>query len=326
MQDDERSEIKKVFEAGPTVPSVPDGGGSGGGGSGPGIGARVMGRVRLVDLSPRAYEHPADRAALAALRKIPGFDQVLRKAFSLVSERSLRFHFLANGVRVDGRQFARLNGVYEECCAILDLPKRPDLFVTQTPFVNAGAVGIDDPFIVLNSGVLQLLSEDEQRFVLGHELAHVLSGHALYRHMLFVLLNFVLPLLQSLPFAGLALRGVLAGLLEWNRKSELSCDRAGLLCLQDPERAFRVHMKMAGGGEADQMNVEAFVEQARAYEVEGDIRDSVIKLLAALRTTHPYPVVRLAELKRWVDSGEYGRVLGGGVRAAERGWGGAGLR
>lgn len=305
MNDDERDEIKKVFAAAPKAPETPESP------EGAGIGARVVGRVRFPDISPRAYEHPADRAALAGLRKVAGFDQVLRKLFSLVSERSLRFHFLANGVRVDARQFPKLNAVYEECCAILDLPKRPDLFVTQTPFVNAGAVGIDDPFIVLNSGVLGLLDADEQRFVLGHELGHVLSGHSLYRHMLFVLLNFVMPILWRLPFAGLAVQGVIAGLLEWSRKSELSCDRAGLLCLQDPARAYGIHMKMAGGGKASEMDVDAFVEQARAYETEGDLRDGLIKLLSALRSTHPFPVVRLAEMKRWVDRGEYGRIVGG---------------
>lgn len=309
MHDDERDEIKKVFEVaakGPTAPE-PEGPGEGG----PRFEKRVTGRVKLPDLSPRAYEHPADRATLAGLRKIAGFDQVLRKVFSLVSERQLRFHFLANGVRVDERQFPKLNAIYEECCAILDLDERPDLFVTQTPFVNAGAVGIDHPFLVLNSGTLELLDDDERRFVLGHELAHVLSGHALYRHMLFVILNFVLPLLRSLPFAALAMQGILMGLLEWNRKSELSCDRAGLLCLQDPELAYRVHMKMAGGGKAAQMDLDAFVEQAREYEVGGDLRDSLLKFLAALRMTHPYPVVRLAELRRWVDSGAYERILGG---------------
>lgn len=296
---DDNDEIKDIFRKAPAPePDAPE--------------ATTTGdRVRLPGISARAWEHPADRAALTALRKATGFDVVLRRLFSLVSERALRFHYLANAVRVDDKQFARIHKAWLECCAILDADEIPELFVTQTPMVNAGAIGIDKPFVVINSGTLGLLDDDELRFVLGHELGHVLSGHALYRTMLFILLRVVLPLLMTLPIAGLMLRGVLMALFEWSRKAELSCDRAGLLCLQDPEAAYRIHMKMAGGNKLDQMNLDAFVAQADEYEKAGDVRDNIIKLMNMLWNTHPYPVLRLAELRRWVTSGGYGAVLGG---------------
>lgn len=300
MSDEENDKIKDVFRNPPPPAEADDTDGPGGGD-----------RVRFPRISARAWEHPSDRAALTALRKVTGFDVVLRRLFSLVSERALRFHYLANAVRVDEKQFAKVHAAWLECCAILDADEVPELFVTQTPMVNAGAIGIDKPFVVINSGTLGLLDDDELRFVLGHELGHVLSGHALYRTMLFVLLRVVLPLLMTLPVAGLMLRGVLMALFEWSRKAELSCDRAGLLCLQDPEAAYRIHMKMAGGNKLSQMDLDAFVAQAEEYENAGDVRDNLIKLLNMLWTTHPYPVLRLAELRRWVGGGEYGAVLGG---------------
>lgn len=267
-------------------------------------------RVHLVGLSPRAYEHPADRAALTALRRVPGFDQVLRKMFGAFSERGLKLLFLANSVRVSDRQFKRVYGAWRDCCDILDVERRPELYVAQRPVVNAGAIGVDEPFIVLYSGLLDLLDDDELRFVLGHELGHVLSGHALYKTMLRILLMITLPR-SPIPIAGVAVWGLLMALKEWDRKSELSGDRAGLLCLQDPQVAYRVHMKMAGGNRVDEMDVDAFVEQAAEYERSGDLRDSALKLLHMLGATHPFAVVRLAELKRWVESGEYEKVLRG---------------
>jgi Zn-dependent protease with chaperone function len=270
----------------------------------------VTARVRLPGIAPRAFQHPADRAALAALRKVPAIDLVLRKLVGFVGERGLRLVFLASAVRVNERQFARLHGLYRECCEILDVAERPELFVAQTPFVNAGAVGVDRPFIVLNSAALQLMSDDELRFLLGHELGHVACDHTLYKTMLSLLLHVSVARL-GLPLGGLALLGVIAALSEWDRKSELSCDRAGLLCLQAPWRAYAAFMKLAGGSAVEQMDIREFVAQAEEYESAGDEVDSVFKLLNLVGRRHPFHVLRLVEVKRWVERGDYDRILRG---------------
>lgn len=270
------------------------------------------GRVRFPELSPRAYEHPADAAALATLRKLTGFDTLARKVMGALGERRLRYWFLAGAVRANERQLRDVYAVYAECCEILDLPRRPDLFVMQTPVVNAGALGTDEPFVVLASSALDLFDRDELRFILGHELGHILSGHALYKSMLAFLLQLSLVrLAYATPISGLALWAIIAALREWDRKSELSADRAGLLCVQDPRVACTAQMKMAGGAHVDQMSVDELLAQAEEYESGGDIRDSALKLLNLLSRTHPFPVVRLAELKRWADGGEYERILAG---------------
>ena len=271
---------------------------------------RVGDRVTLPDMSPRAYEHPADKAALSALRKVPGFDTMLRKFIGLVGERSLRYLYLASAVRVNERQFTRVNELYEECLKVLDVTSRPELFVAQTPIVNAGAIGVDKPFIVLNSGTVDLFSDDELRLIIGHELGHIMSDHALYKTMLGLLLQISLGRI-GIPLVPLALFGVIAALREWDRKSELSADRAGLLCVQDPKLAYTVHMKMAGGSKIKQMQVDEFVAQAEDYEAGGDVLDGVFKVINVLRRRHPFHVTRLAELKRWVDSGGYSTVLSG---------------
>jgi hypothetical protein len=172
------------------------------------------------------------------------------------------------------------------------------------------ALGVDRPFIVVTSGMVDLLYEDELRFVVGHELGHVMSGHALYTTMLVQLLR-LSATLSWLPLGALGLRAVLAALHEWQRKAELSADRAGLLATQDPGAALRAHMKLAGGGHLDDLDVTAFGAQGEEYLSSPDVRDSLLKLLLLEAQTHPFTVVRAAELRRWVDSGTYVRILGG---------------
>lgn len=266
-------------------------------------------RTVLTKISPRAWEHAADRAALNALRAIPGVDEVIRKIFGFFGERGVRLLFQANAVRVGPTQFPRVHSAFTDVCATLDWEPRPDLFISQTPFANAGAFGMDRPFIVLNSGALNLLDEEELYTILGHELGHVISGHALYRTILVIILEFGF---RNLPFlAGIALLPIQIALLEWYRKSELSSDRAGLLASQDPLASMRMFMKLAGGGNIKDMDLDAFMVQAKEYEEGGDAVDTIYKVINTLGMTHPFHTLRAAELQRWVESGEYDRILRG---------------
>ncbi len=269
----------------------------------------VRARIVLKQISARAWEHPADRAALNTLRTLPGFDDILRKIYGFFGERGIRLLFQANAVRVGPTQFPRVHSAFTEVCATMDWDPRPDLFISQTPLVNAGAYGMDRPFIVLNSGALALLDDEELRTILGHELGHVISGHALYRTILVILLEFGF---RNLPFlAGIALLPIQIALLEWYRKSELSSDRAGLLASQDPVASMRMFMKLAGGGDIAEMNLDAFMVQAKEYEQGGDAMDTVYKVLNTLGATHPFHTLRAAELQRWVEGGDYDRILRG---------------
>jgi Zn-dependent protease with chaperone function len=265
--------------------------------------------VILTNISATAWEHPADRAALQTLRAIPGFDQVVRSIFGFFGERGIRLMFQANAVRVGPRQFPKLHGLLTEVTTTMDWPEQPELYVTQTPMVNAGAVGMDHPFITLNSGAVTLLNDDELRVLIGHELGHVMSGHALYRTVLFILLMFGF---NNLPFlAGIALLPIQLALLEWSRKAELSSDRAGLLATQDPVASMRVFLKLAGGGTASETDLDAFMEQAREYDTMGGPMDKVYKILNTLTLTHPFNTLRAAELQKWISDGAYDTIVQG---------------
>jgi len=269
-----------------------------------------MPRVPLNQISSRSWEHPADRAALNTLRAIPGFDEIVRKVAGFFGERGIRQLFLGDAVKVTASQRPRLNVMWTEVLETLDWPERPELYVTQTPIANAMAVGFDKPFVIIHSGLLEILEEDELRSVLGHELGHIMSGHTTYSTIAYILLYFGI---SNLPFlAAAAILPFQLALLEWQRKSEFSSDRAGLLVVQDLNTVMSTEMKLAGGKPyGDQLRVEEFIRQAEQYETGGDAWDTVLKLLNTVMRTHPMHTVRAAELLRWERAGGYSKILAG---------------
>ncbi|NNJ07315.1 M48 family peptidase [Streptomyces sp. ICN441] len=267
-------------------------------------------RTRFPGISSRAYEHPADRSALVALRRLSGFDTVFKALSGLLPERSLRLLFLSDSVRVSETQFAHLHTMLRDACYILDLEKVPQMYVTQDPKPNAMCIGLDEPIITVTTGLVELLDEEEMRAVVGHEVGHALSGHSVYRTILLFLTNLAVKV-AWIPLGNMAVMAIVTALREWFRKSELSADRAGLLVGQDLQASMRGLMKIAGGNHLHEMNVDSFLEQAEEYEAGGDLRDSVLKILNMLPRTHPFTTVRAAELKKWAESRDYQRIMDG---------------
>ena len=267
-------------------------------------------RTRFPGISSRAYEHPADRSALVALRKLSGFDTVFKALSGLLPERSLRLLFLSDSVRVSEQQFPHLYTMLRDACYILDLEKVPPMYVNQDPQPNAMCIGLDEPIIVVTTGLVELLDEEEMRAVVGHEVGHALSGHAVYRTILLFLTNLALRV-AWIPLGNVAIMAIVTALREWFRKSELSADRAGLLVGQDLHASMRGLMKLAGGNHLHEMNVDEFLKQAEEYESGGDLRDSVLKILNVLPRSHPFTTVRAAELKKWAESPDHQRIMDG---------------
>jgi Zn-dependent protease with chaperone function len=275
----------------------------------PGGSTMLVQRARkLTGISPRAWEHPADKAALSALRQVRGLDELMKMLVGGTTERSIRLLHLSCCVRATETQFHRIKVLLDRVLDILDWPTPPEVFVANNPFFNAGAYGVRSPFIVLNSSILKALSDDELYCAIAHELGHIMSGHTVYKTVLWVLLNVSL---NMLPIAGLLAQPLLLALKEWERKSELSADRAALLALQDERENYNLLMKMAGGDDLAEMNISDFFLQAMEYENQKSIMDSFSKLLNTMRESHPFPVVRLQELSSWASSGQYKAIIDG---------------
>jgi Zn-dependent protease with chaperone function len=265
---------------------------------------------KLDGISPRAYQHPADRAATAALAKIPYLDEVVRKLIALGYERALRTAALGSAVRIGESQLPAIWVLQRQVYNVLDMERVPDLYITQYPFANAFAVGTQRPIVVVNSELVRLLDDDGRRVVLAHEAAHIHSDHVLYQEALLILLRLGtsvrLPLLAGLPLLAIQL-----ALLEWFRAAELSCDRAAALVTRDPQAVCRSLMTMSAGEAADDLSLDAFIAQAMDYSEGGSGVEKMTKLLQDLRLTHPMPVRRVRLLLDWVHEGEYDRVIRG---------------
>jgi len=265
-------------------------------------------RHRLVDISPKAYEHPADRAATAALKRIPKLDLVVRKLIELQYERTLRQSFLASSIKLGPNQLPEVWKRYETVLATLDLPETYDLYVTQWPLANASTIGSKKPMVVLASSTVSLLDEEELQTVLAHEAGHILSDHVMYTTALVLLLRLTTP---RVGIATLPLLALQTALLEWFRATELSCDRAATLVNRDPLVTSRTLMVMAGGANSRKLSLDAFLAQAADYEEWDSGWDRVSRFFVELRLTHDFPVRRVHELTKWVHSGEYDRIIGG---------------
>jgi Zn-dependent protease with chaperone function len=265
---------------------------------------------KLEGISSRAYQHPADRAATAALAKVPYLDQVVRKLVALGYERALRAASLGSAVRLGEAQLPHIWVLHRQVFNTLDMKRVPDLYLTQFPLANAFTIGTDKPIVVLNSELVRILDDEGRRVVLAHEAAHIQSDHVLYRQALMILLmlgsSMRLPILAGLPLLAIQLP-----LLEWSRAAELSCDRAAALVTRDPQAVCRAMMVIAAGEAAEDLNLDAFIAQGMEYSEGGSGLERLTKLLQDLRLTHPMPVRRVRILLDWVRAGEYDRMVRG---------------
>ena len=265
---------------------------------------------RLDGISPRAYQHPADRAATAALGRVPYLDEVVRRLVALGYERALRAFSLGSSVRLGQEQLPGVWVLHREVFNVLDVEAVPDLYLTQFPLANAFTIGVDRPIVVLNSELVRLLDDSGRRVVLAHEAAHVHSDHTLYRTALLILIRLGgsvrLPLLAGLP-----LMAIRMALLEWSRAAELSCDRAAALVTRDPQAVSRALMVIAAGEAAADLNLDAFVAQGAEYAEGGSGLERLTRLLQDLNLTHPMPVRRVRMLLDWVHAGEYDAMVRG---------------
>jgi Zn-dependent protease with chaperone function len=263
------------------------------------------------EISSKAYEHPADRAATAALKAVPMLDTVVRRLVEFSYERALRQSYLGNSIRVSDRQLPNVWASYDGVRRILDMPGEYEVYVSSSVIWNAVTIGSQSPMIVLGSNLLEQLTPGEQRTVIAHEMGHILSDHVLYITALNILLS---ATAGSLPLIGLPIRAVRAVLLEWRRAAELSCDRAATLAVRDPRIVCRTLMVLASGLPADQLNLDAFLAQAMEYENWEDSHDRIRRFFNEINATHTYAVRRVSEVMRWVQGGEYDRIIRGEYR------------
>ncbi|MEP6923349.1 MAG: M48 family metallopeptidase [Pyrinomonadaceae bacterium] len=287
-------------------------------------GNAVCGRCRLplsdkphkkfADLSKHDYIHPEDSRALAALRAIPGIDTALKKLLSLTGESAIRVSFMASAVRVTPTQCPDLHAKLQIACTTLGVDM-PELYVQQNPIVNAFTGGVDKPVIVLHSSLIERLSDEEVLAVVAHEVGHIHAEHVLYLTAARLIEALATVALSATPIVGIIKELITAtmrgALLAWARRAELSCDRAALLVVQDPHIIGRTMMKLCGGTFATKVDYEQFLLQARDFQKNYDEKklDRFWADILSSGMSHPFPVWRVSEILKWVEEGDYQKLI-----------------
>ncbi|MEB3312333.1 MAG: M48 family metallopeptidase [Snowella sp.] len=266
----------------------------------------------LIGLKADEFRHPLDREATTALKQLPGLDLAVRSLLGSVAEQFFALNNLAASVRVSEKQLPDLHDLLIDACRILDL-EPPELYLQQHPVPNAYTFAMrgKKPFIVVHTSLIDMLTPKEIQAVLAHELGHLKCEHGVY----LTLANIMVLAAGLLPSWGSVLAQSLQGqMLEWVRCAEFSCDRAALLAVQDPTVVMSVLMKLAGGSPqiAPKLNLEAFIEQARDYEMLSDNEmGAALKSMQTEQLTHPVPVLRAKEIDRWATTQAYQDLLKG---------------
>lgn len=268
-------------------------------------------------LSHHSFQHILDSQAIANLQQVPGLPKVVKFISQHGIERVILVEKMSSSLRVNAQQYPSLYKQYVKMAQVLDVKKLPNLYVQTTHDINAFAMGVENYTIVLCSGLIDIMTEDELLAIIGHELGHVKCEHQLYKTMAYILSNFGNAVISyAIPYVGQMVSiGLQLAILEWNRKAEFSCDRAALLATQKPEAVASALAKLAGYSKdiPEEISLPEVEAQADAYNDLGSdsLITKLIKLHSLLQQTHPYPVVRVKEINAWANSAEYADILNG---------------
>ena len=279
-------------------------------------------------ISSAAFRHPLDIQAEQALRSLPGFDLIARKFVEFVYERPQLVYLMGNSIQVGPRQYSTIYQIFRECVRDLDISGEPTLFIAQDAQVNSYALGQDNPYIVVNTGLLELLNESELRTVLAHELGHIKCGHTILIQMAMWAMNAASVLGElTLGLGNFVSQALIYAFFEWRRKAELSADRAALLVMDDLNPVMSSMMKLSGGSNkyAHECSLQEFIQQSEKYQaLDDDGLNQVYKFLLyngaqGMMLSHPFPVERLHYLRSWAVSEEYQQIRKGNYQRSSAG-------
>jgi Zn-dependent protease with chaperone function len=267
-------------------------------------------KTSLTGLKADSFRHPLDLEATKTLKQIPGLDMMVRNLLGPMAEQVFYVENIASSILVGEKQLPDLHKLLLEACQILDIDP-PQLYVRQHPAPNAYTFAMrgKQPFVVIHTSLIEILTPEEIQAVIAHELGHLKCDHSVY----LTPVNLLILAAAIVPNVGAVLaQAIQSQLLEWVRCAEFTCDRAALLATQNPKVVMSVLMKLAGGSPslAPQLNLEAFVDQARAYDdISKTELGEMVKSARTAQLSHPVPVLRAREIDRWAGSQEYQKLV-----------------
>lgn len=260
-------------------------------------------------MKPSEFIHPEDAAALRQLESIPGFPTLVKKFYALGYEKLLYGTNMASNIRLSETQLPELYRHLPPICRKLGVSE-PEFYLEMNPMPNAYTFGDTKIFITMTSGLVEMMSADELDAVLAHECGHILCRHVLYHNMANLLINGA----DAFGLLGMLTVPIKYALLYWQRKSELSCDRAGAI-ITSPETVSRVMVRLSGGPKSitENVNIDEWAKQADQYEsIRNDgAWNKALQTYAIMGTDHPFSAVRVREILKWGNTPQYHNIKNG---------------
>jgi Zn-dependent protease with chaperone function len=257
-----------------------------------------------MSIAPGEFIHPADKAALEALKAIPLFTPCLKAFMKTFSEEYFLGVNLAQKIRLGPKQLPKIYNHLPPICKTLGI-KEPQLYLEMDPSPNAYTYGDTKIAITVTSGLVEYLKDDELHAVLAHECGHILCHHVLYHTMAAM----VTALGESIwgPLAAVA-TPVKLGLLYWDRCSELSADRAAALVHGNSDDVVQTMIRLAGGPRSitQDVNIELYAQQGAEYwKLTESLWDKVLQSVAVMQQDHPFTSVRTYEILKWCATEQF---------------------
>lgn len=253
------------------------------------------------------FTHPEDAAALKALKAIPLLSKVLKKAMDIGAEQLQTGMNMATKIRLSPTQLPHLYNILPPICEQLEI-REPEYFLEMSPLPNAYAFGDTQTAITITSALVEMMSEEELRAVVAHECGHIACHHMLYHTLAQMIAN------ASGAFEALAALAipVQVALFYWQRKSELSCDRAAAY-IAGPEATASMLARLAGGPKAitEQLNMEELARQADQYDAlcKDGMWNKALQTFAVCDKDHPFVAVRMREMLNWTATQDFRHLL-----------------
>lgn len=269
----------------------------------------------MMSIDPKYYLHPSDKAALRALKAIPGFSQLMKAFMKIWSERQFRILNMSSKIRISETQFAKYYDMLQPICEKLGIDI-PELYLELDVSPNAYTAGDTKPFIVVTSGLLETIPDDLVPTVLAHECGHIACHHVLYSTIGNLLLNGAKTALQRfIPFGSFVSYPLVLAFYYWMRCSELSADRAAVIYDGNAAKMSEVCMRFAGWDKdiVGAANKEEFLKQAQEYRkmVSDSKWDKTLEFLLFSEYTHPMSAIRALECEEFAASDQFQHILDG---------------
>lgn len=260
-------------------------------------------------MNPSEFIHPEDAAALRQLESIPGFPTLVKKFYAMGFEKLQYGMNMASNIRLSNSQLPKIYKRLPPICEKLGIAE-PEFYLAMNPNPNAYTFGDTKIFITVTSGLVEMLNEEELDAVLAHECGHILCRHVLYHSVA----NYILSGMDMSGLLGTFSVPLRFAILYWQRKSELSCDRAGAI-ITSPQTVAYVMARLAGGpqGITKDVNLKEWAKQADAYEeIRNDgLWNKTLQTYAIMAQDHPFAAVRVREILKWGQTPQYTAIKDG---------------